>query len=224
MTIIAAGIGVARRGTHASGAVSQLGKGKLLVASRQLLDPNFAETVILLLDYSSTSAMGVIINRPTDVRLTQVLPDLEHFKGRRDAIFLGGPVSPRLVLVLVHTRNAPPSSQLIVGNIYLTGSVTTLQRLFEEKTPPDHVHAYAGYAGWGAGQLDHEVERGDWHVFSADVETIFTTPSKDVWKTLLQRSSGDWVRAPQNSIEKPSDSWLSGSNSSTRAREYELNG
>jgi putative transcriptional regulator len=180
-----------------------LARGKFLVASRQLRDPNFAETVILILSHGPGGAMGLIINRPTDVQLSKVLPDLEGLEQRQDRVFLGGPVNPRLILVLIRSHRAPAQAEPVFGDVYATGSFKVLRQFLAERIPARRLRTFAGYAGWGARQLDREVERGDWYVAPADAETIFSSPSKEIWKRLVEHSAGDWVRrdAPVSEVD-----------------------
>ena len=95
---------------HGERAVAQLAKGKFLVASRSLVDPNFAETVILLVDYDREGALGVVVNRPSDVALIEALPEVNELRKRKDVVFLGGPVARDRMLLLVRTRQQPPQS------------------------------------------------------------------------------------------------------------------
>jgi len=172
----------------------KLEKGKLLVASRDLSDPNFSETVILLLAYGPNGTMGVIINRPSDVKLATVLPEIKQLRRRPDTIHLGGPVLTNHVLLLIRSSKAPGDSLLIFGDVYASSSVTTLRHALERQGPKDLLRAYAGHAGWAPGQLEAEIERGDWYVTGAETEMVFTKSPKQLWQTLMPRVEGDWVR------------------------------
>lgn len=174
-------------------AVSRLGKGKFLVASRSLADPNFAETVILLVDYDRSGALGVIVNRPTAVALTDALPELEELRSRKDVLYLGGPVGRDRMLLLVRTANQPPQSLRVFDRVFASGSLDAVRRSMQRGEP---IRAYAGYAGWGPGQLDAEVARGDWFIGPADSEAVFTERPTTVWDDLIDRFSGDWAAVP----------------------------
>lgn len=169
---------------------SRLAKGKFLVASRELRDPNFAETVILLVDYDERGALGVIVNRPSEVRLTEALPEVKELRRRKDTIFLGGPVARDRMVVLLRAAKAPPQSVLVFDQVYATGSLDALRGSVERN---DGVRAYAGYAGWGPRQLDAEVARGDWLIGPADSKAIFEEHPNGVWRKLLERLAGDWA-------------------------------
>lgn len=179
----------ARAGAPHAGA--RLGKGKFLVASRTLRDPTFSQTVILLVDYDrDAGAIGVVVNRPSEVALVDALPELRELRKRKDVIYLGGPVGLDRMLLLVRTRDQPPQSLRIFDRVFASGSLAALRR---SMTHGDAVRAYAGYAGWGPGQLDREVDRGDWFVGSADSDAVFSDRPSRVWDDLIDRFSGDWA-------------------------------
>ena len=171
---------------------SRLAKGKFVVASRDLHDPNFAEAVILLVDYDERGALGVIVNRPTEVRLTEALPEVKELRQRKDTVFLGGPVGRDRMVVLLRAAQAPPQSVLVFEQVYATGSLDALRGSVKRN---DGVRAYAGYTGWGPRQLDAEVERGDWLIGPADSKAIFEERPNRVWEKLLERLAGDWAAA-----------------------------
>ncbi len=178
------------------GSATQPAKGRFLIASRQLGDPNFAETVVLLLGYEARGAMGVVINRPTDVRLASALPDMTELRDRSDRVFVGGPVAGNVMVVLIRSKTSLKSAQRLFGDVYASGSLTALREALGKTGKTARLRAYAGYAGWGPGQLEREIARGDWYVTSADAATVFDKPSADVWPKLIQRFSGEWTRRP----------------------------
>jgi putative transcriptional regulator len=173
---------------------SQIVRGKLLVASEQLVDPNFAETVILLLENTSEGALGVVINRPTEVKLSTLLPDVEQLRDREDTAFLGGPVARDRMILLVRAKSAPTNSELVVDGVFITASLDALHDLPADKHSDSNVRAYVGYAGWAPEQLDEEIEHGDWHLLPADAATLFQASPDTLWSELNERSSGEWVR------------------------------
>jgi putative transcriptional regulator len=180
-------------GSPAQGAAARLAKGKFLVASRSLLDPNFSETVILLVDYDPNGALGVVVNRPTPVALIDALPELDELRARKDVVYLGGPVARDRMLLLVRTGQQPPQSLRIFGRVFASGSLDALRKSMAQG---DSIRAYAGYAGWGPGQLDMEVARGDWFIGPADSDAVFTERPTAVWSDLIERFSGDWAALP----------------------------
>ena len=173
-----------------------LAKGKFLVAGRQLNDPNFSETVVLVLGYGQQGALGVIINRPTEVPLADVLSEAIQPKPQTGLMYLGGPVGRSSMLVLLRSDTQSEEAEHVFRDVYFSGSSAVLQKMIEKKGGVFRV--YAGHAGWAPGQLDSEVARGDWHVVSADVERVFSTPAEKVWPELIERSAGKWVQLPDD--------------------------
>jgi putative transcriptional regulator len=171
---------------------TRLARGKFLVANRSLQDPTFVETVVLLVDYDDHGALGVVVNRPTGVPLTAALPEVKELRKRKDPIFLGGPVARDRMVLLLRATAAPPESVQVFDQVYATGSLSALRRSLGHG---ESVRAYAGYAGWGPGQLDSEVDRGDWLIGPADSKAIFDDPPNDVWSRFVERFSGNWAGA-----------------------------
>ena len=170
------------------------GRGMFLVAAPALRDPNFARTVVLLLEYDETGALGLVINRPTEASLHDVLvTPLPNSEGH--AVFAGGPVELRRLIALLRSPVAVDGAERLFGDVHASGSMDTLRRMLERDGHAADVHAYLGYAGWSPGQLDAEISRGDWIVTPADAESIFDTPPGDVWRNLMRRNAGRWVRA-----------------------------
>lgn len=168
-------------------------KGVLLVASKRLNDPSFAETVILLLDYSKDGALGVVLNRPTAVGLATVLPEIKALKKRKEVVSLGGPVGREQVLLLANSSQPPQDSQQIFGQCYIVASPKVLRRLIDTGDPTLKLRAFAGYAGWAPGQIDAEVARRDWRLFAADAATVFDLAAEKMWLELSHQSEFEWT-------------------------------
>lgn len=168
--------------------------GRLLIASHNLIDPNFGRTVIVLLAYDRSGAAGLIINRPTDVRLATVLPHFKELHDRPDVVFLGGPVGRNLMSVLIRSSRPLKSGQRLFDGVYVSGDAETLRRAVTRSGKHGGVRAFVGYAGWGPGQIENEIARGDWYVAEADARPIFDTNPAEIWDKLIQRVSGEWAR------------------------------
>ncbi len=173
---------------------SRLAAGKFLVASRNVEDPRFRETVILLIKYDSEGAMGLIVNRSTDARLSEVFSEIKGLQKRNDTFFVGGPVGLNQVFVLIRSKHPPDESLLIPRDIYITSNIDSFKRIVENAEADERFRVYAGYAGWSPGQLEMEVSRGDWHIIKADAETIFDRDPSSIWQELIVRSSGTQVK------------------------------
>ncbi len=171
-----------------------LDKGVFLVASREMRDPNFSKTVVLLVDYDASGAMGVVINRPTRIVLASVLPDLEGLEDRRDRVYFGGPVARNQILLLIQSKTPPKDANHVVDDIYVSLSQASLREMLHRNGPRNIFHAYAGYAGWAPGQLEGELGRGDWQVSEADAQAVFHSDPSRVWPELIRQNSGLWVR------------------------------
>lgn len=171
--------------------------GKLLVASRDLGDPNFAQTVILLVHYSGDQgSVGLVLNRRTDVPLSRVFQDLKEAKGRMDPVYVGGPVELNTVLALLKTSSKPDDASQVFGNVYLISNKDALKAALASSTDASTFHAYVGYAGWGAGQLEHEVELGAWHIMPADAATVFHSDPDSLWLRLIKRTETQVATGP----------------------------
>ena len=181
-------------GTAGGKAAKALAKGKFLVAGRRLMGPNFGQTVILLIRHGADGAMGLVINRPLQVKLSTVFPDIKELSGKKENLYLGGPVEPTAILLLTRSAKPPQASTAVFGDVYLSYSPKVLRRLIEKPDQNERFRIYAGYAGWAPGQLEAECDRGDWHVLDADAEILFDRNAPDIWQELIQRVSVKWVR------------------------------
>ena len=173
-----------------------LARGMFLIASRGLSDPNFSESVVLLLEYDAKGALGLIVNRPTDVPLTDLLPEVEELKERSDVVYVGGPVSKNRIVLLMRSEQHPRESGRVFADTYVSSSMETLKHALAHAREGGTFHAYVGYAGWGPGQLDDEVSRGDWHISPAEEAMVFDRASDEIWPELIEKNSGRWVSAP----------------------------
>ena len=173
----------------------RLEKGNFLVAANHLHDPNFSQTVIYLVAYGQRGAMGVVVNRPTDIQLARALPHLTDQPHAEDVIYAGGPVERTRMLLLVRSQTFPLGETLpITEEVSVTSSLDNLTKLAATATAQFHV--YAGYAGWSPLQLDSEVARGDWHVMPGDPAMLFDTDLKNVWSALRNKDAGsaaEWI-------------------------------
>ncbi len=164
-------------------------KGSFLVASRRLVDPRFRETVVLLVSYGDDGAAGVIINRPTEVRLVDLLPSVQGLKDRVDVAYYGGPVEGHRMLMLIRSGKKPKESGRVFGDVYLSSSKNTLESMLNAHKTAKQLRVYAGYAGWMPRQLDGEMSRGDWLIVRADARSIFEKKASEVWPELMRRGA-----------------------------------
>lgn len=170
------------------GTVRSLGPGKILVASRGLGDPNFSETVVLLADHSEKGAMGLVLNRPTEATVSHAFPHLDRAPGRTAPLFIGGPVERGGVLALVRSAAPRPDDQRVIDGVYMVGAREPLEALIAAGEQTSRFRVYAGYSGWGPGQLDRETLHGSWHVFTAEADVIFDPTPETVWERQIRRT------------------------------------
>ena len=165
----------------AAGAGEQPARGKLLVATELVGGAFFAETVILLLNYDENGAMGIVVNRPTDVAVQDAVDDVDELAWYTGELFWGGPVQMDVLHALLRTDDPPEGVRAVVGSVYYVNTDEGLQ-----DAPADEagLRFFIGYAGWSAGQLDGELERGSWHVVPASDEAVFAEDPDALWKQL----------------------------------------
>jgi putative transcriptional regulator len=162
-------------------------RGSLLIAGPQLLDPNFRRTVVLIADHAEEGAMGVILNRPSGMNVADAAPDLEPLVGPEMPIYAGGPVQPTSGVVLAEVVEA---DEPIFEDVVL---VPGLDELADVIDGAGRVRVFAGYAGWGPGQLDEEVARDDWIIAPAQASDVFTEDPDGLWGAVLARKGGQFA-------------------------------
>ena len=163
--------------------------GVLLIASPMLGDPNFRRTVVYVLDHRADGSVGVVLNRPSDVTLLDVLPQWFDLASAPRALFVGGPVETNAALCLAEARaGASPSGWTEVsGPVGLTDLDTDPGAVERDL---HQVRVFAGYAGWGAGQLAEEIAEGAWLVVAGHAADVFADPGGDLWREVLRRQGG----------------------------------
>ena len=162
-------------------------RGSILIAAPQLLDPNFRRTVVLVADHGDEGAMGVILNRPSGMTVADAAPDLEPLIGPAVPIFAGGPVQPASGVVLAEVAEA---DEPVFGDVVL---VPGLGELADVIDGAGSIRVFAGYAGWGPGQLDEELGREDWIVEPALPADVFSEEPETLWASVLERKGGQYA-------------------------------
>jgi putative transcriptional regulator len=158
--------------------------GKLLIATERVRGSIFEDSVILLIEYSKREATGVIINRPTDVPLHALFPNLGTVRDLPHKVYLGGPVEPGKVIMLIKTPSPPEGAVHVLEDVFVSSSIKILERMGSNPAPDERLRLYIGYAGWGPRQLDTEILRGSWRVADATAELIFDTPPEKIKERL----------------------------------------
>ena len=188
-------------------------QGQLLIAKRGMGDPRFRKSVVLLLEHDIEGSIGLAINRPSEQRLSNVLSDVGELDIRSDTILLGGPVGLGEMRVLFQAMTEPDEALQVFREVYVSGSATVLRRLVRDGNEVPVFRAYAGYSGWGSGQLEHEILRGDWHILPADIHTVFEVEYDQMWRMLIARVGQRAMKLPmhENRVEVNSSYILFGS-------------
>lgn len=174
-------------------AINNLREGTFLVATDNLQGSSFQETVILITHYNKQGTTGIAINRPTTVTLKEAYPEVKHFKHSRDALYLGGPVRPDTIFVLLKSSRPHKNMQHIGGNVFFSPGISAMIHGMDKNVKGEAARVYAGYTGWAPGQLETEINNGDWLVIKADMDVIFSKEIGSVWKTLHKAWSGTWI-------------------------------
>ena len=165
-----------------------LGPGKLLVASRELADPNFAETVILLVHYDAGGVVGLVLNRHTRLPISQVLAPFEAAKGRSDTVYLGGPLATPTVFALLRSTEKLEQAEHVFGGVYWISTKIALENAISSRPDSGLFRVYLGYAGWSPDQLRNEVRLGGWFIFQADNETVFNANPDSLWPQMIKKT------------------------------------
>ena len=165
--------------------------GMLLVATPQLLDPNFADTVVLMLDVDDNGALGVVLNRPSGVPVAEVLETWGEIASEPEVLFRGGPVSTEGALgvgLLRDDDDAPVGFREVDGALGLVDLDTPVELVTGSLAG---MRIFAGYAGWGAEQLVAEIEEGSWYVVPGQATDVFRDDPADLWRDVLRRQPGE---------------------------------
>ena len=160
--------------------------GRFLVANRRMRDPRFVKSVILLVSYGEKGAMGLIVNQPSGVKLAELLPEADRLEQRGDIVYIGGPVAQDGIMLLLRADTGPEGAEHIFADVYVSPNRDVLDRLVARDS--GNFRSYVGYSGWAPGQLDHELERQDWHVTAGDADLVFSTAPASVWDKLIKQT------------------------------------
>jgi putative transcriptional regulator len=171
--------------------MSQPVAGMLLVATPALVDPNFADSVVLLLDVDDNGALGVVLNRPSGVPVHAVLDGWADVVAEPDVLFQGGPVGADGALAVALLRDpehVPVGFRSVDGRLGLVDLDAPVELLEGSLAG---LRIFAGYAGWGAEQLDGEIEEGSWYVVPGHTDDVFRHDTADLWREVLRRQPGE---------------------------------
>ena len=153
----------------------------LIKARAELPDPFFADSVVLVMNNLGPAPVGVVINRPTPLPVARLFPDLKRLAGLNDRVYFGGPVGIESVWFLFRAAKAPEHAVRACDGVYLSASRELLLRLLDRDKPMEGLRIFMGHSGWGPGQLESEIARGDWTLAHAEPDEIFSSRSEHPW-------------------------------------------
>lgn len=168
---------------------------QLLIARPGMLDPNFAESVVLVTYPPDSGPMGVILNKPTPSTIHDAFPEHPALLQRTDIVYFGGPVQPDGLLTVFQMSPAPRRAVQVIGDVFFSGDGQILETLFAGNSNTTNQKFFVGYAGWQPGQLEWEIGQGAWLTLPADVNVIFNMGSNTMWKDLLKGASTPRIQA-----------------------------
>jgi len=155
-------------------------KGSLLVAAPSLVDPNFRRTVVLVAEHGEAGAMGVVLNRPSETRVADAVPELELLASG-EPVFVGGPVANDSLLALAEVDDPDDASELVVGGVGFVQDACVAAR---------RGRVFVGYAGWSPGQIEAELDEEAWIVVPAEPDDVFSDEPDALWSDVLRRQGG----------------------------------
>jgi len=164
-------------------------KGSILVALPSLVDPNFRQSVVLLCAVDPEGCMGLVLNRPSRTQLRDVLPDADLI-GQDVPVFDGGPVGIDTLLILCRGEAAGPDFSALFDDISLGGTLNALKEAATTAGISGDYRPYRGYAGWGGGQLETEIEQGAWAVLPGDGTVVFHPKPQLAWSEAMAHLGG----------------------------------
>ena len=148
-----------------------------------MTDPNFEEAIVLVMNNLGPAPVGIIINRPTEVPVSRLFPDIKGLAHVEDKVYFGGPVDFRSVWFLFRATGRPEHAVQAFDGIYLSASSELLLQLLARAKPTEGLRIFVGHAGWAPRQLEQEINNGDWMLEHADPDGIFSRKSEHSWPT-----------------------------------------
>jgi putative transcriptional regulator len=165
-------------------------RGQLLIAGPGLLDPNFWRTVVLMVEHNDEGALGLVLNRPSETAVGEAVPELGELVDLDERLFIGGPVQPSAVIILAEFEDPADAALSAFDDVGVLASEASAQ---DSSSAVRRGRAFVGHSGWGPGQLDSELERGDWILEPANRHDAFADHPMDLWPAVLTRKGGSYA-------------------------------
>ncbi|MBV8080550.1 MAG: YqgE/AlgH family protein [Actinobacteria bacterium] len=163
-------------------------RGRLLISSPALVDPNFRRTVVLVTHHDDEGAMGLVLTRPSEVRVADAVPELAGIPGADGVVRIGGPVQPEAIMALAEFEDADEALAPVVGSVGFVAADASVDELSIRR-----VRVFAGYSGWAAGQLEAELDEPSWIVADATADDAFVDDPDELWRRVLERKGGKFA-------------------------------
>ena len=176
--------------------------GMFLVARRSLQDSNFSQSVVYLLEHDDRGTAGLIVNRPSRIRLSEAVAEIDAEAASGHALYFGGPVGISQITMLLRNEAASPLLTPVDGGVFVSANRQVLERLLAAGKPENELHFYLGHAGWAAGQLEFELLHKHWHLVAGDAEAIFASDIDSLWKRLIQRLEPTGIQVKADTPER----------------------
>lgn len=162
-------------------------EGQLLIASPALTDENFSRAVVAIAHHDADGALGIVLNRPSATTVVEAVPELEPLIDEQEVVYFGGPVHHEAIVVLAEFRDPGQAAYLVSDRIGLVSDRMGIAGLQDASS---RCRVYAGYAGWGPGQLESELERDDWIIDPVHPDDVFVPTPDELWSVVLERKGG----------------------------------
>ena len=165
-------------------------KGQLLIASANLSDPNFFRTVVLVTEHTPEGAMGLVLNRPSELEVSSAIPELAGLLDGDAPVYIGGPVQPNAVVALAELDDPGRAAALVLGSVGFIRPDEEPTSLADEISS---LRVFAGYSGWGEGQLEAELDEEAWYLEPAQPGDVFSEQPDGLWAEVLRRKGGPFA-------------------------------
>ena len=162
-------------------------KGQLLVAGPSLLDPNFRRTVVLVGEHTDEGALGVVLNRASEATVEDAVPELSALVDDDELVHVSGPVQPSAIVVVADFADPEQAGALILDSVGFLPAEVDPETIGELR----RARVFAGYAGWGPGQVEDEIAEGAWYVVDSEPADAFSENPSNLWQRVLRRQTGD---------------------------------
>ena len=167
-------------------------RGQFLISGPRLRDPNFFKSVVLMVEHGPDGSMGLVVNHPSSDTVSHVLREHFDLPETEELVFVGGPVEPKALFVVHNSPTLDPTEMPVIPGVYMGSSADVFQEILEATTsdqePGLKFRVFGGYTGWGPGQLEGELDRGDWLTTEADQDHVYTANPYRVWDQVIQKS------------------------------------